>query len=121
MTTHIIPPQFARVAAIAFLAFAAAVAVIHSRRGEDAGIIVPLEREQVDALVTELARCRTVTSDEAVALDNCRRAWAENRQHFFFAPAKPTRIQGEPLPSVATGPAKSQDRVTPVEVQSEPR
>ncbi|SHJ95354.1 conjugative transfer region protein TrbK [Bradyrhizobium lablabi] len=120
MTDHITPQQFVRIAVMAFLAFAAVVAVIHSRRGEDAGIIAPLEHEQADALASELARCRTITADEAIALDSCRRAWAENRQH-FFAPVKPIRIPAEPIPSAVTGPAKSQDRVTPFEVQSEKR
>jgi conjugative transfer region protein TrbK len=120
MTDHITPQQFTRIAVVAFLAFAAAVAVIHTRRGEDPGIIVPLEHEQAGALATELARCRTITADETVALDTCRRAWAENRQH-FFAPTKPIRIPAEPIPSGVTRPTKSLDRVTPVEVQSEKR
>jgi conjugative transfer region protein TrbK len=119
MTRHITPLQFVRIAAVGFVVFAATVAVIHSRRGEDAGIIVPFEREQVDALVTELARCRTITPDETVALEDCRRAWAANRKH-FFAPAKSMQTQAQP-PSAAAGPAKSQDRVMPVEVQSETR
>jgi conjugative transfer region protein TrbK len=112
--------QFTRIAVVAFLALSAVVAVIHSRRGEEVGILAPLEHEQADGLASELARCRTITPDEAVALDSCRRAWAENRQH-FFAPTKPIRTQVEPIPSAPIGPAKSQDRVTPVEVQSEKR
>jgi conjugative transfer region protein TrbK len=119
MTEHITPQQWARIAAVGFVVFAATIAVIHSRRGEDAGIIVPFEREQADALATELARCRTITPDETVVLENCRRAWAANREH-FFATAKSTQTQA-PNPSVAAGPAKSQDRVTPVEIQSETR
>jgi conjugative transfer region protein TrbK len=120
MTDHITPQQFARIAVVAFVAFAAAVAVIHNRDGEDAGVIVPLEHEQAVALTTELARCRTITADETLALDTCRRAWAENRQR-FFAPTKSTRIPAELIPSAVTGPAKSQDRVVPFEVQSEKR
>jgi conjugative transfer region protein TrbK len=120
MTDHITSQQFTRIAVVTFLAFAAVVAVIHSRRGEDAGVIVPLEHEQADALATDIARCRTITADETVALDSCRRTWAENRQH-FFAPAKPTQTQLESIPSAAAGPAKNQDRVVPVEVQSEKR
>lgn len=119
MTRHITPQQLVRIAAVCFVVFAAAVALTHSRRGEDAGIVVPFEREQADALATELARCRTVTPDETAALDNCRRAWAENRKH-FFAPAKSTEAQA-PAPSAAAAPAKTQDRVTPVEAQSEAR
>jgi conjugative transfer region protein TrbK len=119
MAEHITPQQWVRIAAVGFVVFAATVAVIHSRRGEDAGIIVPFEREQADALAAELARCRTIAPDDTAALDNCRRAWVENRKH-FFAPAKSTQTQA-PAPSAAAGPAKSQDRVTPVEVQSETR
>jgi conjugative transfer region protein TrbK len=119
MTRYITPLQFVRIAAVGFVVFAATVAVIHSRHGEDAGIIVPFERKQADALATELARCRTITPDDAAALDNCGRAWAENRKH-FFAPAKSTQPQA-PTPSVAARPAKSQDQVTPVEVESETR
>ena len=120
MTSYLTPPQFTRIAVVAFLAFAAAVAVIHGRRGEGAGVIVPLEHQQADALAAELARCRTITADETVALDTCRRAWAENRQR-FFAPAKPTQTQLGSIPSAAAGSAKIQDRVAPVEVQSETR
>jgi conjugative transfer region protein TrbK len=120
MTDHITSQQFTRIAVVAFLALAAVVAVVHSRHGEDVGLIVPLEQEQSDALAAELARCRTIMADDTVELDSCRRAWAENRQR-FFAPTKPTRIPAEPIPSAVTGPAKSQDRVTPFEVQSEKR
>lgn len=119
MTEHITPQQWVRIAAVGFVVFAATVAVIHNRRGEDAGIIVPFEREQADALATELARCRTITPDETDVLENCRRAWASNRKH-FFTPAKSTQTQAS-TSSAAAGPAKSQDRVTPVEVQSETR
>jgi conjugative transfer region protein TrbK len=120
MAEHITPQQFTRTAVVAFLALSAVVAVIHSRRGEEVGVLAPLEHEQADALASELARCRTITPDEVDALDSCRRAWAENRQR-FFAPTKPTRIPAEPIPSAVTGPAKSQDWVTPFEVQSEKR
>jgi conjugative transfer region protein TrbK len=119
MTEHFTPQQWMRIAAVGFVVFAATVAVIHSRRGDDAGIIVPFERKQADALATELARCRTITPDETVVLENCRRAWAENRKH-FFAPAKSTQTQAT-TPGAAAGPAKSQDRVAPVEVRNEAR
>ena len=119
MTMQITPQQLVRIAAVGFVVFAATVAVIHSRRSKDAGIIAPFERERTDALATELAQCRSITSDDTAALDNCRRAWAENRKH-FFATVKSTQNQA-PTPSAATGPAKSQDRVTPVEVQGETR
>ena len=116
MAEHITPQQWVRIAAVGFVVFAATVAVIHSRLGEDAGVLVPFEREQAAALGAELARCRTITSDDTAALDNCRRAWAENRK-LFFAPAKSTQTQA-PAPGAAAAPAKNLDRVTPVEAQS---
>jgi conjugative transfer region protein TrbK len=119
MTMHITPQQLVRIAAVGFVVLAATLAVTYSRRGEDAGVIAPFEHERADSLAKELARCRTITPDETVALDNCRHAWAENRKH-FFAPAKSTQTQA-PTPSAAIAPAKSQDRVTPVEAQSETR
>jgi conjugative transfer region protein TrbK len=119
MIMHIIPKQLVRIAAVGFVVVAAALAVNYSRRGEDPRIVAPFERKQADALATQLARCRTVAPDDTPTLDNCRRAWAENRKH-FFAPAKSTQAQA-PAPSAAADPAKSQDRVTPVEAQSETR
>lgn len=117
MRDSLTPQQFTRIAIVAFLAFAAVVAVIHSRQDKRVGVIVPVKQEQEDATSSELARCRTITPDESVALENCRRAWALNRKH-FFAPGKPTQPHAPPT-STAGGPGKSQDRVTPVEVQSE--
>lgn len=39
-----------------------------------------------DPLSEELARCRTLTPDEAETDSGCKAAWAENRRR-FFAPA----------------------------------
>ena len=119
MTMHITPRQLVRIAAVGFVVLAATLAVKYSRRGQDSRIVAPFGREQMDARATELARCRTITPDETVALENCRRAWAANRKH-FFAPAKSTQTPA-PATSAAAAPAKSQDRVTPVEIQSETR
>lgn len=119
MSDSLTPQQFTRIALAAFLAFAAVVAVIHSRQDKRVGVIAPVKQEQKDATSSKLARCRTITPDESVALDNCRRAWASNRKH-FFAPGKSTQPHAPPT-STAGGPGKSQDRVTPVEAKSEAR
>jgi conjugative transfer region protein TrbK len=119
MTMHIIPKQLVRIAAVGFVVVAATLAVNYSRRSDDSRIVAPFERKQADALATQLARCRTVAPDDTATLDDCRRAWAENRKH-FFAPAKSTQAPASAL-SAAVAPAKSQDRATPVEVQSETR
>ena len=111
MSSYLTSQQFLRVAAVVFVTLAAVVAVIQSRRGEDAAVLAPLGPGEADALVTELARCRTVTPDDAVVLEACRRIWAENRQHFFVidkiaAVARPAsqcacRAHEEPGPNSA--------------------
>jgi conjugative transfer region protein TrbK len=116
MGRYLTPRQFVRTAAIGVVILIAALAVIHSRRGEDIGIVAPLEREQADALATELARCRTITLDQAASLESCRRVWTENRQQ-FFGPTKTPPPSIEPTPTTATKSGKNQDRVSPAEAE----
>jgi conjugative transfer region protein TrbK len=116
MSRYLTPRQFARTAAISVVILLAALAIIHSRRGEDAGIVAPLEREQADALATELARCRTVTLDQTASLESCRRVWAENRRQ-FIGPTKTLPRSIEPTPTTATNSGKNQDRVSPAEAE----
>ena len=104
--------RFARIAALGFIILIAAWAVINSRRGEDPGTIAPLGLEQVDALVSELARCRTVTLDDTASLENCRRVWTESRRQ-FFGPTRATPSPAEQVPTAANGLDKNQDRVSP--------
>jgi conjugative transfer region protein TrbK len=115
MSSYLTSQQFLRVAAVAFITLAAAVAAIQSRRGEDAAVPAPAGRGEPDPLVGELARCRTVTSDDTAGLDACRRIWAENRQHFFVSKKSPQL----PAPPAANAPPvvmKSQERVPPHEI-----
>jgi conjugative transfer region protein TrbK len=116
MSRYLTPRQFARIAAVGFMVLMATWAAIHSRRGEGPGVVAPLEREVADALVSELARCRTVKSDATAALENCRRVWAENRRE-FFQPTKTTPSPAEPIPTTAIVSGKIQDRVSPVEAE----
>ena len=115
MSTFLTSQQFLRVAATVFVMLAAAVAVIQSRRGEDAAVLAPVERDEADALVGELARCRTITPDDTAGLDACRRIWAENRQH-FFATTKSSQLPAVPAPNAPPVLVKSQERVPPHEV-----
>jgi conjugative transfer region protein TrbK len=108
MNTHLTFQQFVRVAAAVFVALAAAVAVTQSRRGGEAAVLAPLVREEADVLVSELARCRTITSDETMGLEVCRRIWAENRQHFFVS-TKP-QLPDPSAPNAPAGVMKSQER-----------
>ena len=110
MSSYLTSQQFLRVAAVAFMTLAAAVAVIQSRRGREAAALAPLGRGEADALVSELARCRTITSDDALVLDACRRIWAENRRH-FFASTKSPQLPTTSAPNAPAGPVKSNDQV----------
>jgi len=112
MNASLTSQQFLRIAAVIFVALAAAVAVIQSRRGEDAAVLTPLAQGEADALVGELARCRTITSDDTARLDACRRIWAENRQH-FFASTKPPQSPVASAPNASSEHVKSEDRVPP--------
>ncbi len=116
MSSYLTSQQFLRVAAVVFVMLAAAVAVIQSRRGEDAAaVLAPLERGEADPLVSELARRRTVTSDDTAGLDACRRIWAENRQHFFVSTKSP-QLPAPPAPNAPAELMKSQEQVRPHEV-----
>ena len=114
MSAYLTSQQITRVAAVVIVAVAAAIAVIQSRHNEDAAVLTRLEPDQADALVRELARCRTVTPDDGSVLEACRLLWAENRLHFFAS----TRPQQLPVPLVPDAPAgvKSQERIPQQEV-----
>jgi len=115
MSSYLTFQQFLRVAAVVIVTLAAAVAVIQSRRDEDVAVLAPLGPGEADALVTELARCRTVTPDDAVVLEACRRIWTENRQH-FFVPTKSPQLPASSAPDVPAGFMKSQERIQPGEI-----
>jgi len=115
MSSYLTFQQFLRLAAVVIVVLVAAVTVIQSRRSEDVAILAPFGPGEADALVTELARCRTVTPDDAVVLEACRRTWAENRQH-FFASTKSRQLPDLPANAPA-GVVKSQDRILPGEIE----
>ena len=116
MMSHLTPRQLARIAAISFVVLIVAITIVRSRHSEQPLVLTPLEHRDADTLVEELARCRTISSDETGALETCRRAWAENRRQFFGTarfPQSPT----DPLLKVPAAPVKSQDRVLPPELE----
>jgi conjugative transfer region protein TrbK len=118
MMTHLSPRQFARIGAVGFVLLIVAFTVIRSWHSEDAVVLTPLEHGEAEALVGEIARCRTITPDETAALETCRRVWAENRRQFFGVarlPQSPT----EPVLNTAAAPSKNQDRVSPPKVEQQ--
>ncbi len=114
MSPYLIPKKALRVAAVVFGILTAAVAVIQSRRGEDAAVLAPVEVGEPNAPVSELARCRTITPDDAAGLDACHSIWAENRQRFFVSTK--SQLPAPPVPNEPGAPRKSQERVPPHEV-----
>ena len=113
MGLYLTPRQFASIAAFLI----ATLAIIRSHGAEDdAGITAPFARAEADALASELARCRTVTTDQTAPLEICRRVWAENRRQ-FFRPTKKPPIPAGPVPTSATATAKNGDGVSPVEAE----
>jgi conjugative transfer region protein TrbK len=117
MSPYLTSQHFLRLAAVVFVTLIAVVAVIQSRGGEDAAVLAPMERGEADALVSELAHCRTITPDDIAGLDACRRIWAENRQHFFVS-AKSPQLPNPAAPNAPAGLTKSQDQVPPYEVDN---
>jgi len=114
MKLYLTPRQFAWAAAIGFGVLIVVVALIQGRRGEDAAVLTPLGHGEADALVSELARCRAITPDDAAVLEACRRTWAENRQHFFLS-AKSPQLPAALTSNAPTVPMMSQDPVAPYE------
>jgi conjugative transfer region protein TrbK len=108
MKPYLTSRQLARVAAIIFVVLAITVAVVQSRRNQDAAVLTPFERGDADALVVELARCRAVTPDDTPVLEACRRIWAENRQHFFLSTK--SSPPAAPAPDAPAEPIKNQAR-----------
>ena len=115
MSSYLTSQQFLRVAAVVFVMLIAAVAVIQSRGGEDATVVAPMGVGEADAVVRELARCRTIAPDDTAGLDACRRIWAENRQHFLVSTESP-QLPAPPAPNAPVGLMKRQERVLPHEV-----
>jgi len=112
MNASLTAQQFLRIAAVIFVALATAAAVIQSQRGEEAAVLMPLGQGEADTLVSELARCRTVTPNDTAVLESCRRIWAENRQHFFLS-AKSPQLPTALAPDAPAVPVKGQDQVPP--------
>jgi conjugative transfer region protein TrbK len=112
MMLHLTPRQFARIAAVGLVVLIAALTIVQSRHSEHAVVLAPLKHRDAEALVEELAHCRTITSDETAALEICRRVWAENRRQFFGSATSP-QSPIDPVLNAPAAPLKNQDRVLP--------
>ena len=116
MMPHLTPRQLARIAAVGFVVLIVAITIVRSRHSEQPLVLTPREHRDAGTLVEELARCRTISSDETAALEACRRTWAENRRQFFGAATSP-QSPAHPILKAPAAPVKSQDRVLPPELK----
>jgi conjugative transfer region protein TrbK len=116
MMLHLTPRQFARIAAVGLVVLIVALTIVRSRHSEQPVVLAPLDHGDASAVVQELARCRTITSDETAALETCRRAWTENRRQFFGS-ARLLQSPIDPTLSAPAAPLKNQDRVLPREIE----
>src|SRR5260370_30147029 len=82
MTAHGRLDRLSIVAGVAVIVLVVAACAIKLRGDEDQISALPSAQE-VDPLAAELARCRTVTSEQKDALAECRRVWAEQRRQFL--------------------------------------
>ena len=84
--------QFARVVAVVVVALVVALALIHSRRGEEALALSPLAHDKADVPLSELACCRSVAPGDIEVLESCRRLSAGIRQRFFASSKSSSRL-----------------------------
>jgi conjugative transfer region protein TrbK len=71
------------IAMAAAVVLSVAACAIELRRGEDQASTESPASKDFDPLKARLEQCRTVTSEQTAALDECRRVWSENRSRFL--------------------------------------
>ena len=71
------------VAATASVMLVMAACAIRLRGDGDEAASNSAGPQTTGTLASSLARCRTVTPEQAATYDDCRRIWAENRRRFF--------------------------------------
>lgn len=110
MKPYLTPRQFGQVTATALVALAIALAVLQSRRSEDAAVVTSTEPGKAEAPESELARCGTILPDDVGLLESCRHIWADNRQHFFLSTKSPPSPMA-PTPDAPLAPAAKRDGI----------
>lgn len=89
--------------------FVVAACTIQLRGGEDAPS--PTAEKTTDADGSDLARCRSVTSEETSSYQHCQKVWAENRRRFFGRKdGAAVSGRGDPASGLAPAP-KDQSRM----------
>ena len=83
MTAHRRRDRLSIVAGFAVMVLVVAACAIKLRDDEQQASFASPVSENPNSLVTELARCRSVTPEQKDALEACRRIWAEQRRQFL--------------------------------------
>jgi conjugative transfer region protein TrbK len=90
--------------------FVVAACTIQLRGGEEASA-PPKAEQTTDVDGSDLARCRSVTSEETASYQHCQKVWAENRRRFFGKKDGATVSgRGDPASSFPSAP-KDQSRM----------
>lgn len=96
-----------------------AVAMFQSHNSSNVGATIPTTTTSANPLSTDLMRCRTITPEQLVVYDSCRRAWAENRRRFFTpSSSRSDTAVHDPVAAPVTR-SKAQDRLPAAGVQSD--
>jgi conjugative transfer region protein TrbK len=88
--------------------FVVAACTIQLRGGEQASA-PPKAKQTTDVDGSDLARCRSVTSEETASYQHCQKVWAENRRR-FFGKKDGAADPDDPASGVASAP-KDQSRM----------
>jgi conjugative transfer region protein TrbK len=91
-----------------------AACAIKLRGDEDQTASVSGMSRDANPLAAELARCRTVTSEQTDALAECRRVWAEQRRQFLGRSKTPSAHPNDGAPNMrspAPAPRKDESRL----------
>ncbi|MCP1850604.1 MULTISPECIES: putative entry exclusion protein TrbK-alt [unclassified Bradyrhizobium] len=90
----------------------AAACAIQLRGADKDAAQTQADAQMTGAFSPDLARCRTVTPEQATEFERCRRLWAENRRRFFGQKAGPVRgADGDPGGSSQQLAPKDQGRI----------
>lgn len=102
--------KIAAIAAVVITAFGAAILSQHDEPEDASAPAIVLSD---DRLAEQLRQCRSVTSDDAAALERCRHVWAESRKRFLSHGRPRAEFDLDPA-LLANPPApKADDRVEP--------
>src|SRR6267154_1498373 len=116
MTAHGRLDRLSIVAGVAVMVLVVAACAIKLRDDEEQAWSASPASEDPNPLAAELARCRSVTSEQKDALAQCRRIWAEQRRQFLGQSKTPTPPShpDDSAPNIgfpALGPRKDKSRL----------